>query len=299
VSLRGELVRLGLRLLMKRRSYYGSVDEARRGLAALEALVPNPPARTQTTRVNAGGVRADRITRPVSRPDRNILHLHGGAFVIGSPSVYRHVTWRLASATRAHVLSVDYRLAPEHPFPAALEDAVAAYCSLIADGANPRQIAVIGDSAGGGLAFAMLQKLRDDGMPLPAAAVALSPWTDLALAGRSLKLHADADPMVNVGELAKAVQYFLAGADPRTRYASPLYGDLVGLPPTLIQVGSDEVLRDDSTRMVEGMQAAGCRVELEIWPRMPHAWQLFAPLLPEANRAIDRIGAFVRGVLED
>jgi acetyl esterase/lipase len=293
------MVRLGLRFLMKRRTYYGSVDEARRGLSALEAFVPNPPTGTQTTRMRAGGVTADLITRPASRPDRNILHLHGGAFVIGSPTTYRHVTWRLASATRARVLSVDYRLAPEHPFPAALEDAVAAYRSLIANGADPRQTAVIGDSAGGGLALAMLQKLRDDGMLLPAAAVVLSPWTDLALAGRSVTLHADADPMVNVGELAKAVEYYLAGADPRTRYASPLYGDLVGLPPTLIQVGSDEVLRDDSTRMAEGMQAAGCRVELEIWPRMPHAWQLFAPLLPEANRAIDRIGAFVRGVLED
>jgi len=299
VSLRAELVRLGVRVLMKRQSHYGAVDEARRRLAALEALVPNPPASTQTTRVNAGGVKADRITRPASRPDRNILHLHGGAFLIGSPSMYRHITWRLASATRARVLSIDYRLAPEHPFPAALEDAVAAYRSLIADGADPRQIAVIGDSAGGGLAFAMLQKLRDDGMPLPAAAVVLSPWTDLALEGRSVKLHADADPVVNVRELAKAADYYLAGADPRARYASPLYGDPAGLPPTLIQVGSDEVLRDDAVRMADRMRAAGCRVELEIWPRMPHAWQLFAPLLPEANRAIFRIGAFVRGVLDD
>jgi monoterpene epsilon-lactone hydrolase len=298
VSLRAELVRLGLRFLMKRRSYYGAVDEARRRLTALEALVPDPPARTQTTRVNAGGVEAERVTRPASRPDRNVLHLHGGAFVIGSPSIYRHITWRLASATRARVLSIDYRLAPEHPFPAALDDAVAAYRSLIADGADPRQMAVIGDSAGGGLAVAMLMKLRDDGMPLPAAAVVLSPWTDLALAGASVKLNADADPMVNVGELAKAAEYYLAGADPHTRYASPLYGDPAGLPPTLIQVGSGEVLRDDAVRMADRMQAAGCRVELEIWPRMPHAWQLFAPLLPEAGRAIARIGAFVRGELD-
>ena len=288
VSLRAELVRLGVRVLMKRQSHYGAVDEARRRLAALEALVPNPPASTQTTRVNAGGVKADRITRPASRPDRNILHLHGGAFLIGSPSMYRHITWRLASATRARVLSIDYRLAPEHPFPAALEDAVAAYCSLIADGADPRQLAVIGDSAGGGLAFAMLQKLRDDGVQLPAAAVVLSPWTDLALAGASVKLHADADPMVDVRELTRAAEYYLAGAD-----------DPAGLPPTLIQVGSDEVLRDDAVRMADRMRAAGCRVELEIWPRMPHAWQLFAPLLPEANRAIYGIGAFVRGVLDD
>jgi acetyl esterase/lipase len=190
----------------------------------------------------------ERPCRRASRPDRNILHLHGGAFLIGSPSMYRHITWRLASATHARVLSIDYRLAPEHPFPAAIEDAVAAYCSLIAGGADPRQLAVIGDSAGGGLAFAMLQKLRDDGVQLPAAAVVLSPWTDLALAGASVKLHADADPMVDVRELTRAAEYYLAGAD-----------DPAGLPPTLIQVGSDEVLRDDAVRMADRMrpQAAG------------------------------------------
>jgi monoterpene epsilon-lactone hydrolase len=298
VSLQAEIVRLGLRRLMKGRSYYGAIDEARQRLAALEAFIPNPPTSTRTTRLTAGGVRAHRVTRPASRPDRNILHLHGGAFVIGSPSLYRHVTWRFASATRACVLSIDYRLAPEHPFPAALEDAVAAYRSLIEDGADPRQIAVIGDSAGGGLALAMLQKLRDQHVPLPAAAVALSPWTDLALAGASVRLNAEADPMINIDQLTRAAEHYLAGADPRTRYASPLYGDAAGLPPTLIQVGSDEVLRDDAVRMAERMQAAGCRVDLEIWPRMPHAWQLFAPLLPEAGRAIARIGAFVRSALE-
>jgi acetyl esterase/lipase len=299
VSLRAELVRLGLRRLMKGRGYYGAIDEARARLATVEAFIPNPPASTRTTGVNAGGVNADLVTGPASRPDRNILHLHGGAYVIGSPSLYRHVTWRFASAARARVLSIDYRLAPEHPFPAALDDAVAAYRSLIDDGADPRQIAVIGDSAGGGLALAMLQRLRDEHMPLPAAAVALSPWTDLALAGASVRLNAEADPMIDIDQLTSAAERYLAGADPRTRYASPLHGDAAGLPPTLIQVGSDEVLRDDAVRMAERMQAAGCRVDLEIWPRMPHAWQLFAPLLPEASRAIARIGAFVRGVLED
>jgi epsilon-lactone hydrolase len=298
VSLRAELVRLGVRWLMKRRNRHETVDAARQRLAAAEAFIPSPPAGTRTVAVEAGGIKADRITTPVSQPDRNILYLHGGGFVAGSPSCYRHLTWRIATATRGRVLVIDYRLAPEHPFPAALEDAVAAYRWLLADGADPRRIAVIGDSAGGGLALAMLLRLRDDGMPLPAAAVALSPWTDLALTGPSLRQNAGADPMLDVGHTTKVAEYYLAGADPRIPYASPLYGDPRGLPPTLIQVGSDEILRDDAVRMADRLRAAGCRAELEIWPRMPHVWHLFAPLLPEACRAIERIGAFVQRELQ-
>ena len=152
----------------------------------------------------------------------------------------------------------------------------------------------MGDSAGGNLAFAMLLKLRDEGLPLPAAAVGLSPWLDLALASPSLELHAEADPMLNAGEAPKLVEYYLAGADPRTPYASPLYGDPAGLPPTLLQVGSDEILRDDAVRMAEKLRAAGCHVELEIWPRMPHVWHLFAPMMPEARQAIEHIGTFLQ-----
>jgi epsilon-lactone hydrolase len=174
------------------------------------------------------------------------------------------------------VLSIDYRLAPEYPFPAALDDAVTAYHWLLAEGADSRRIAVMGDSAGGGLALSLLLRLRDQGIPLPAAAVALSPWTDLALTGPSLSLNASADPLVSAEQARRFVDYYLAGADPRTPYASPLYGKPEGLPPTIIQVGSDEVLRDDAVRMADRMRAAGCRVELEIWPRMPHVWHLFA-----------------------
>jgi acetyl esterase/lipase len=137
-------------------------------------------------------------------------------------------------------------------------------------------------------------RLRDDGAPLPGAAVALSPWTDLALTGPSLKLNARADPLLNPEDPPQFVDDYLAGADPRTPYASPLYGDHAGLPPTIIQVGSDEVLRDDAVRMADRMREAGCQVELEIWPRMPHVWHAFVPLIPEAQRAIARIGAFVR-----
>ncbi len=153
---------------------------------------------------------------------------------------------------------------------------------------------IIGESAGGGLALALGMRLRDAGAPLPAAIVALSPWTDLALTGASLRLNAAADPMQNAAELPFLTSRYLAGADPRNPYASPLYGDPADLPPSLIQVGSDEILRDDAVRMAERMRMAGCEVALEIWPRMPHVWHAFAPTIPEALRAIARIGAFIQ-----
>jgi len=293
-SLRAELVRLGGRWLLKHRGRNDvTIEQKRRRAAAAARLVPKPPAGTQTLAVDAGGVRADRVSTHLSEFCRHILFLHGGGFVVGSPALYRHFTWRIASAARAHVLSVDYRLAPEHPFPAALDDAVAAYCWLLGDAADPQRIVVMGDSAGGGLALSLLLRLRDQSIPLPAAAVALSPWTDLALTGLSFKMNAGADPLVSTEQARRFVDYYLAGADPRWPYASPLYGEPAGLPPTIIQVGSDEVLRDDAVRMAGRMHAAGCRIELEIWPRMPHVWHVFAPVMPEARQAIERIGAFV------
>ena len=293
-------MRLGVRWLLKHSSRNDvTIEQTRRRAAATERFVPKPPADVQTLGVDAGGVKADRISTPASEPGHYILFLHGGGFIVGSPALYRHLTWRIASAARACVLCVDYRLAPEHPFPAALDDAVAAYHWLLNEGADPRRIAVMGDSAGGGLALSLLLRLRDEGSPLPAAAVALSPWTDLALTGTSLRRNATADPMVSPDQARHFVDYYLAGVDPRTPYVSPLYGEPAGLPPTIIQVGSDEVLRDDAVRMADRMRAAGCRIDLEIWPRMPHVWHLFAPLMPEARRAIERIGAFLMGAIGD
>ncbi|MGC2199453.1 MAG: alpha/beta hydrolase [Stellaceae bacterium] len=295
MSLQAEIVRLGLRSFIKRRNCGGvTVAQHRQFVSAAERLVPNPPAYTRTLAIDADGVKAHLITTPASDERRHVLFLHGGAFIVGSPHLYRHVTWRVAAAARACVLAVDYRLAPEHPFPAALEDAFTAYNWLLADGADPKRIAVMGDSAGGGLVFSLMLRLRDEGRPLPAAAVALSPWTDLALTGASLRRNATADPMLRSDEPPLFVTGYLAGVDPRTPYVSPLYGDPAGLPPTIIQVGSDEVLHDDAVRMADRMRAAGCHVELEIWSRMPHVWHVFVPLIPEARRAINRIGSFVR-----
>jgi acetyl esterase/lipase len=291
-------VRLGLSLFVKSRARHETLEQSRRRFLAMESLIPHPPRDTETITINAGGVSADRVITPASRPNRHVLYLHGGAYRLGAPSTYRHFTWRIASAAQARVMVIDYRLAPEHPFPAALEDAVSYYCWLLAEGADPRQIAVIGDSAGGGLALALLLKLRDSGLPLPAAAVVLSPWTDLALTGASITLNAKFDAMVHAEDVPKFAADYLAGADPRHPYASPLYGDPTGLPPTLIQVGSEEVLRDDAVRMAERMQRAHCQAELQLWPGMPHVWHLFAPILPEAREAIVEISKFLQRTLD-
>src|SRR5712692_6001019 len=250
LSLRAELVRLGLRWFVKRwSSRKSTVAAMRRRVAVLGLLVPLPPMGTAAKRVDLDGVKAVSVTTAESLGDRHILYLHGGGHVAGKPALYRDFIWRIAAAGRARVVIIEHRLAPEHPFPAALDDAVTAYRALLADGADPRRMAVMGESAGGGLALGMLLRLRDEGTRLPAVAVALSPWTDLALTGASIRRNAKADPMIRSEEGPRLANCYLAGADPRTPYASPLYGDPAGLPPTLIQVGSDEVLLDDSVRM--------------------------------------------------
>jgi acetyl esterase/lipase len=295
MSLRAELVRLGARLFLKPGNGHDVTIAKHRELTRrFERWVPMPPADTEMVRGRLGGVAALRVATPRSRPDRHILFLHGGGYVAGSPELYRHILWRFASAAGARVAAIDYRLAPEHPFPAALDDAVAAWQGLLDEGAAAGRSAVMGDSAGGALALALALRLRDMGAPLPAAIVALSPWTDLALTGASLRSNAVADPLANAAVAASLAAAYLAGADPRNPYASPLNGDPTGLPPSLIQVGSDEILLDDAVRMAERMRRAGCEVALEIWPRMPHVWHAFAPLMPEALRAIARIGEFVQ-----
>jgi monoterpene epsilon-lactone hydrolase len=298
LSVRARVMRACLRILIKHGLRAdSSVEAARRRLNLVGRLVARPPRGTETIAVDAGGVKADRIATLASRRDRHILYLHGGSYVVGWPGLYRDLTWRLATLCRARVLCIDYRLAPEHPFPAALNDAVAAYRWLLAQDADPHRIVLMGDSAGGGLVLATMLRLRDEGVELPAAAAVVSPWTDLALTGESLRLNATIDPMIPVEIAPRVVDLYLAGADPRNPYASPLYGELTGLPPTLILVGSDEVLRDDAVQMAEKMLAAGCNVEIEVWPRMWHVWHMLMRVMPEAMAAIVRIAKFMQDKL--
>ena len=298
MSLRAELIRLCLPWFTQ--PWFPrdiQIEDVRRRVARFGHLVPHPPRGTEVIAIDAGGIKAEQITTPRSFPNRYVLHLHGGAYLFGFPALFRDFTWRIADAASARVLCIDYRLAPEHPFPAAIEDATAAYRWLIAECAEPRDVAFIGDSSGGGLALASMMRLRDEGSPLPAAAVVLSPWTDLALTGQSLTEHGFSDSMVPIELMPRAVELYLAGADPRSPYASPLYGDPAGLPPTLIHVGSDEALRDDAVRMAERLRVVGREVELEVWPRMFHVWHMFARILPEARAAIARVGAFLQARL--
>jgi acetyl esterase/lipase len=265
---------------------------ARASLEALTTMAPMPED-VACQPVRAGGVPAEWVTAP-GAGDRVVLYLHGGGYVIGSINSHRDLAGRLSRAAGARVLVLDYRLAPEHPFPAAVDDALAAYRWLLAEGHTPRNVAIGGDSAGGGLTLATLVALRDAGETLPAAGVCLSPWTDLAGSGESLRTKADADPMVQWSRLAQYADAYLGGKDARTPLASPLYADLRGLPPLLIQVGTAETLLDDAIRVAERAEAAGVDVTYEAWDDMIHVFQAFAALLPEGQQAVDRIGAFVR-----
>jgi len=195
------------------------------------------------------------------------------------------------------MLGVDYRLGPEHPFPAAVHDALTGYGWLLTQGIAPERIVIAGDSAGGGLALAVLVALRDAGDPLPAGGVLLSPWTDMEATGNSIETKAAVDPMIQREYLLDMAKMYLGGADPRDPLASPLLAELHGLPPLLIQVGTAETLMDDSDRVAEKVEAAGGQVTLEHWDDMVHAWPLFAPVLPEGREAIEKIGAFIKGIL--
>jgi epsilon-lactone hydrolase len=244
--------------------------------------------------VSAGGVKAEWITAPNAAADRAILYLHGGGYIMGSINTHRELIARLSKAAQARVLALDYRLAPEHPFPAPVEDATAAYRWMLAQGLKPSRIAVAGDSAGGGLTVAALVAFRDARLPMPAAGIPISPWVDLEAVGESMKTRASQDPGVRPEMIRDIASVYLAGQNPRSPLAAPLYADLHGLPPLLIHVGDAEALLDDSRRLADRAQAAGVDVTLEVWPEMPHVWHLFAHYLPEGQQAIDRVGEFVR-----
>jgi epsilon-lactone hydrolase len=245
--------------------------------------------------INADGVPAEWVAAPDSDSSRVVLYFHGGGYAIGSIASYRSYTGRLARATRSRLLSVGYRLAPEHPFPAALDDALASYRWLLDQAIAPNRISVIGDSAGGGLALAMGIAVRDAGMPLPAAIVAVGPITDQAKEGASMKERAHLDPIVtHESSLAYARRYVGAQGNLKHPLASPLYADLHGLPPLLIMVGTHETLFDDSTRFAAKAEAAGVEAQLDIWEEMIHVWPFFADILPEGREAIDKIGDYVR-----
>ena len=231
-------------------------------------------------------------------PPRTILYLHGGGYYFCSPRTHRAITFGLGPRADADVFSLDYRLAPEHPFPAALDDALAAWRALLASGVPASRAVIAGDSAGGGLALATLVALRDAGEPLPAGAVLFSAWTDLASTGASMRENDGRDPMFR-GEVFERVAPFYLGATPATHpLASPLYADLHGLPPLFMRVGSTEVLLDDTRRVAVHARDVGVDVDCVVWPDMPHIWPIYSPFMPEARRVLREAAQFVRRVTD-
>lgn len=233
---------------------------------------------------------------------RTVLYLHGGGYFFCSPRTHRSITCGLARSAMARVAVPDYRLAPEHPAPAALDDALHVYRQLLDEGTAAHSIVIAGDSAGGGLALALLMALRDAGDPLPAAGVLFSPWTDLAVTGETVTSLADTDVLFDGRGLRAAAKLYLGhpdasgqqGIDAHDPRVSPLYGDFAGLPPLLIQASDSEVLLDDARRVAERAKAAGVQVDFRVWEKVPHAWQVFSPFLPESRKALKEAGRFIR-----
>jgi epsilon-lactone hydrolase len=262
-----------------------------RGLAyGLAADVATEP-------VTASGVSAEWTMTPQDARDAALLYLHGGGYVIGSLDSHRHLAAEAGRAAGIAALALDYRLAPEHPFPAAVDDALAGYRFLLARGIKPGRVAIAGDSAGGGLVVAAMLAIRDAGLPQPACGWCISPWVDMEAIGETMTSRAAADPTVQRAGLLDMAKLYLDGADPRSPLAAPIYADLAGLAPLFIQVGAAETLLDDALRLAKAAGAADVRVDLEIWPEMIHVWHLFHPELDAGRRAIEKGGAFIRANL--
>ncbi len=281
------------------KSFAGAIDpnmelpELRAVYVNFAALTGDPSGITWTE-VDAGGVPAIWADPVGGASDRVIEYVHGGGYVMGAAEYYRKLTGHLANAIGCRVLNVDYRLAPEHPHPAPVEDATTAYRWLLDQGIEPGHLAISGDSAGGGLTVATLLSIRGAGLPQPAAAMPLSPWVDMEGTGDSMTSRADRDLLVGADGLKGMADAFLQGQDARDPLAAPLHADLSGLCPLYVQVGDDETLLDDSVRLVERARQAGVECRLDVFPEMQHVFQMAAGNMPEADEAIARLAEWVR-----
>jgi monoterpene epsilon-lactone hydrolase len=270
------------------------VEDSRKSLDQLATLVTLPKDVTIDS-ININELPANWISTPESDPDKVILYLHGGGYIEGSLISHQDLAMRIGRASKSKVLLIGYRLAPEHPFPAALEDSIMAYKWLITEkNILPQNIVIAGDSAGGGLTLCTLLKLRDENIPLPAAAVCLSPWTDLAITGNSIRKNYKIDPWLKPSEIYFMAELYIGDNDPENPYISPLYGKLKGLPPILIHVGSAEILLDDSVRLANKAKSEGVEIIIDVWEDMLHVFQAFADWAPEGQEAINKIGSFVQ-----
>jgi acetyl esterase/lipase len=246
------------------------------------------------TQETLAGMYCEWLTPTESEPGKVLLYFHGGAYLMGSCATHRKLVSYVARACRVRALMIEYRLAPEHPFPAAVDDAMAAYNALIEQGYSGADILVAGDSAGGGLTMALLLSLRDAAQELPAGALLLSPWLDLTSSGESARTRADQDPWFKADDMPYVAAYYCKDEELELPLVSPVFADVAGLPPVYIQVGDDEILLSDSTRITEKLERADCEVTLEVWPKMWHVFQVFVGLMPESRAAIEKTVPFVR-----
>jgi epsilon-lactone hydrolase len=282
-----------LRIVLTVRPRPPGLAERRQRLDALGAhYAIDPEIRLEP--VETRGLKAEWSTAPAADSSRVILFLHGGGYISGSIESHRPLATEIGRAAGARTLALEYRRAPEHPFPAAVEDVVAAYRFLLAEGFAPSHIAIAGDSAGGGLAIALMVAARQQGLAQPACAWCISPWVDLEGSGASITTKAALDPLIQKDYLTELAAAYLNGSNPRAPLASPLHADLRGLPPLLIQVGSAETLLDDAVRLAGAAGAADVAVRLEVWPDMIHAWPLFHQQIAAGKHAIVRAAAFIR-----
>ncbi|MFE2553867.1 alpha/beta hydrolase [Streptomyces sp. NPDC059355] len=266
-----------------------TLEEQRIGFAA---AVTRPAPEGVVTRRTVLGGRPTLELEPAEASGR-LLYLHGGGFVIGSPDTHAGLVGELARRAGLRTASVDYRLAPEHPFPAAVEDGLAAYRELLASGTDPRDLVMAGDSAGGGLVIATLLAAREAGLPQPAAVVVFSPWVDLTLAGASIRSKESVDPIFTEADVRACADLYVGAGDRAHPLASPVFADLTGLPPLLVQVGANELLLDDAVRLAGRAGADGVEVTLEVGPGLPHVFQHHYGRLDEADAALDRAARFL------
>ena len=272
------------------------VDEQRRLLQELLSAQPLP-AEVTVTAAALGGVPTAEITVEGIESRHVVLYFHGGVYVMGDAFLSADLASQVGRRTQAKVISVDYRLAPEHPYPAAVDDALAAYEALLQSGVDPSDIAFAGESAGGGLAIATLVNARDHGLPLPAAAFVMSPYADLSLAGTTMETRHEVDPLLSREALQARVTDYTSGQDPALGLISPVFADLSDLPPLIIQAGTHEVLLDDALRLAQRAASADVEVTLDITPGVPHVFQAYYPILGEAAAALDRAGQFLSAQL--
>jgi monoterpene epsilon-lactone hydrolase len=284
-----------LRETIAKRVRSDDLAQRRRDIDA-RGLAYGVPADITVEALDANGVRSEWTVAPDADPSKAVLYLHGGGYVIGSLDSHRHLVAEVGRAARARALAIDYRLAPEYPFPAAVDDAIAAYRFLLSGGVPPGGITLAGDSAGGGLVVAAMIAIRDAGLPQPACGWAISPWVDMEATSDSMTSKAATDPIVQKAGIMDMAKLYLNGANPRSPLAAPIYADLRGLAPLLIQVGAAETLLDDAVRLAQVAGSADVAVDLQVWPEMIHVWHIYHPELAAARRAIAAGGEFAKAM---